>query len=327
MRKDMMWLFFFGLLILQSSGVQAATVTSYISKEGKAIIILNGEIALGDADQLALIIKTQNAAGRLVSGIRLNSNGGNLVEGVKLAELIRTAKIASVVPNGSQCASACFIAFAAGYEKYASYQASVGVHGASDQNGRESTNSNAATVAMAKIVKELGVPSAIIGRMVVTPPDQIVWLSPDELKSMGATLTGKPSQLGAGANNPPPMSSNQPMQLPSAPSQSSQGAQLDWHQIVDNAWSLSASQNGGTANSGRTCQPELKTCTTAVFFRSPQGAKMMVRISEDVNGNILKRDICEFNAFGDIRTCLDWKTKVSHKDMKDANGAWIGVED
>jgi hypothetical protein len=186
--------FFIAALIFAGAALssKSATLTSYISKEGKVVVILNGEIAPGDTDQLQQITKTANDSGKIVSGIRLNSLGGNLLEGAKLADAIRFAKIASVVPNGSTCASACFLAFAAGADKFASYSASIGVHGASDANGKESVGSNAATVAMAKIVKELGVPADIIGRMVVTPPDQIVWLTPNNLRAMGTTMTGKP---------------------------------------------------------------------------------------------------------------------------------------
>ena len=169
----------------------SATLTTYTSKEGKVFVVLNGNIAAGDSDQLQQLLKGANDYGENVSGICLNSNGGNLLEGVKLAIAIRFAKIASVVPKGSTCASACFLAFAAGAHKFASYSASVGVHGASDANGLEH---DAATVAMAKIIKELGVPASIIGRMVVTPPDRVIWLSPNDLRSMGATMTGDPSQ-------------------------------------------------------------------------------------------------------------------------------------
>ena len=66
--------------------------------------------------------------------------------------------------------TACFLLFAAGSEKYASYSANVGVHGASDQSGREEGD---ATVSMARMAKQLGVPESIIGKMVVTPPDQL----------------------------------------------------------------------------------------------------------------------------------------------------------
>lgn len=327
MRVNMTYLVFCGLLVLQPFDAIAASVTNFVSKDGRAIIVLTGEIVSGDTDRAESLIKAQNEAGRLVSGIRFNSIGGNLSEGVKLAELVHTAKIATVVPNGSTCASACFIAFAAGSEKYASYQARVGVHGASDQNGKETTNSNAATVAMAKIVKELGVPPAIIGRMVVTPPDQIVWLSPDELRSMGATLTGKPSQLGAVGNNPGMPVTGEPLQLQSAIPRQTQTAPSDWTQVVNEATARSSSQNGGKANYARVCQPEIKICTTAILFQSGQGKSMLIRAAENIEGRVVTREICEFNDFGDVRTCVDWDTKSVHKDMKDAKGQWIKVAD
>jgi hypothetical protein len=180
------------LLALPAS-LCAATVTSSI-REGKVVISLTGEIAAGDTDQLEQIVKDANLERKFVSAIRLNSPGGNLVEGAKLADAIRYAKMATVVANGSTCASACFLAFAAGSEKFVSYSASVGVHGASDENGQETQASNAATVGMAKAAKELGVPADIIGRMVVTPPSQIIWLTPNDLRSMGTIMTGHPVQ-------------------------------------------------------------------------------------------------------------------------------------
>jgi hypothetical protein len=41
---------------------------------------------------------------------------------------------------------------------------------------------------MAQIAKEFGVPHGIIGKMVVTPPDQMVWLDAADLKSMNVDL-------------------------------------------------------------------------------------------------------------------------------------------
>src|SRR6202023_964804 len=91
--------------------------------------------------------------------------------------------------------SACFLIFAAGEAKFANYTAEIGVHGASDQTGAETIQSGAATLSMARLAKDLGVPPAIIGRMVVTPPAEMVWLSPADLQSMGTTMIGKPPQL------------------------------------------------------------------------------------------------------------------------------------
>lgn len=214
------------------------------------------------------------------------------------------------------------MAFAAGAEKYVSYQASVGVHGASDRNGQETESSNAATVAMAKVVKELGVPPAIIGRMVVTPPSQVVWLTPDELQAMGTKMTGKPAQLATPSYPSGP--SGQPAQLPQTEARDQSS---DWKQFTDWAFALSARQNGGVANTSRVCQPEFKVCTTGVIFKSNSGKATFAKVTENLNGALIKREVCEMNQFGDVRTCLDWDTKETHTDMKDAIGNWTRVSD
>lgn len=268
-----------------------------------------------------------NGEGRLVSAVRLNSPGGLIAEGVRIADVIKTAKLATVVPNGWSCASACFIAFAAGAEKYVSYQAQLGVHGASDARGVENGD---ATVAMAKIVKELGVPSSIIGRMVVTPPSEIVWLTPDELQAMGTKMTGKPAQLAQPAF--PTSPSGQPMQLPGAVPPSGAGAagatatkKIDWQEFYENAVNKSAQQNGGRPQYGRSCQPEFKICNTGLVFKSEKGLDIILKVTEDMNGKLVQREVCMFNAFGDVRDCVDWDTGAEHKDMKNDKGDWRQV--
>lgn len=312
------------------SGASAATLTSSVSKEGKAIITLSGEIAEGDSETLRGLIKSANDSGRRVSGLRLNSPGGNLAEGVKLADIVRYAKTSTVVGNGARCASACFIVFAAGSAKYASHTAWVGVHGASDKSGEETTASGAATVSMARVVKELGVPSSIIGKMVVTPPDEIVWLNPDELRSMGTTMTGHPAQV-------PPVEGAGPLQLdPTAkatipqttePQTATTKAAPTWSEMADKALQLSSMQNNGKPRFRRSCQPDLKICTTALFFKSNDGKEMMLRTAEDMTGKAFSHEVCSFNDFQDVRTCLDWSTGKTHRDMQDNKGEWYKVSD
>lgn len=301
----------------------AATLSSYTSKEHKDIIILNGDIAEGDTEQLQRLVKKANDEGRLVSGVRLNSTGGALLEGAKLADAIRFAKIASVVPNGSTCASACFLAFAAGSEKYASYSARVGVHGASEKGGQETNDSRSATVTMAKISKELGVSATIIGKMVVTPPDQIVWLTPDDLRTLGTTMTGKPTQVA-----PPEVMAGRPQQVPpNITAAVTPAPKKDWSSVFSAAFDRSAAQNNGKPDIGRACQPEFKICTTALYIKGNDGNRMMMRMAEDMNGKVVTRDICQFNAFGDVRTCIDWDTGATSRDMKDVKGLWTQVGD
>jgi hypothetical protein len=108
----------------------AAELTTVLSKDNKTIILLNGEFAAGDAGRVRDLLKTSLAAGKPIAGIRLNSRGGSLVEGVRLAAVIHGAKIATVVMAGATCAAACFVPFVAGSQKYVSATATVIAPGA-----------------------------------------------------------------------------------------------------------------------------------------------------------------------------------------------------
>jgi hypothetical protein len=316
-----------GVGCLWSTNVQAATFKPTTNKDGRIIISISGEISDGDTDAFKAAIKSANDAGKFVTSIRLNSIGGSLLEGVKLAEAVRFAKMAANVGQGATCASACFLIFAAGETKYANYTARIGVHGASDQSGAETVQSGAATVSMARVAKELGVPPAIIGRMVVTPPSEMVWLSPSDLQSMGTTMVGKPDQLSTPNSNSSVSAgaSSAPMQI-QPNSKATGNPNITWEGMVANAIEMSMKQNGGTPKTARSCQPKVKVCSTAIVFKLKE-TDMMLLAREDLSGKTIEREICTFNSFGDVRTCLDWDTNAKHRDMKDSSGAWIKVSD
>jgi hypothetical protein len=310
-----------------------ATFKSVATKDGKTIILLSGEIIEGDADTLKAGIKTANDAGKLVSGIRLNSPGGNLLEGLKLADAVRFAKVATNVAGSATCASACFLVYAAGATKFANYTAQVGIHGASDKQGEETVASGAATVSMARAAKELGVPAAIIGRMVVTPPNEMVWLTPQDLQSMGTTMVGKPSQTPisptATATADPSIVPKQtqpgdPMQLQPG---TKSAASPSWSDFLDNVIKRSAAQNNGKPDYTRGCQPEFKTCYDAITVVANDGKLTTVKVTKDMNDKILRREICSFNDTVDIRKCFNWDDGTAHRDMKDSNGNWYKVAD
>jgi hypothetical protein len=305
----------------------AADVKSSALKDGRIIISISGEIAPGDLDAFKAAVKSANDAGKLVTSIRLNSSGGNLLEGVKLTEAVRFAKMATNVGQNATCASACFLIFAAGETKYANYTAQIGVHGASDKTGEETVQSGAATVSMARVAKELGVPPAIIGRMVVTPPSEMVWLSPTDLQSMGTAMVGKPSQIASTTAVPPMNSQVQagpPVQLQPAAKAS---APPTWASLVDAGGRLSAEQNGGKPQTARTCQPEFKVCVDGVVYRDSKGVTTLLKVTRDLNDKIIRREACTFNSSSDIRKCLNWDTSETRRDMKDSSGNWVKVAD
>ena len=166
-------------------------------------IALSGDISAGDADRLAALVERMRDQGQPATAVRLDSPGGSLLEAFGLATVVRRTRLPTIVPGGATCASACFMVLAAGVEKFVSYAAFVGVHGASDESGRETMGSGAATVSMARTLKELGIPEAIIGKMVVTPADDVVWLSVDDLRSMRVRLIDRPVQAPRGGPRQP----------------------------------------------------------------------------------------------------------------------------
>ena len=238
--------------------------------------------------------------------------------------MIKFGRIATAVLSGSTCASACFIVFAAGNERYAHYSSRVGVHGASDERGQETIQSGAATVTMARVVRDLGVPSSIVGKLVVTPPTDMVWLTVDDFRAMNVTMLGKPTQV------PPDQ-----QVLERAPQVIAPGAQAvappnprpTWEKMLAGAIEISKEQNNGRARYGRSCQPEMKVCTTGVWFKAKNGTEMFLRLEENLQGVIVRRDVCSINDFGDVRTCVDWDTNRTRKAMKNNKGEWIGVDD
>lgn len=311
------------VMAMATQSCVAAEFKSFTSKEGRVLISIVGELVEGDTDQFKSAIKAANDAGKFVANIRLNSAGGNLLEGVKLADAVRFAKIATNVGKDGTCASACFLVFAAGATKYANYTARLGVHGASTRAGEEAGD---ATVTMARVAKELGVPSAIIGRMVVTPPSEMVWLSPQELQSMGTEMVGKPSQLPTAeqAELPKQVQPQEPLNIqPTAKAK----ATPTFEKFVEYAVKISADQNNGKPIVLRNCEPKFKVCWNVVAYRDTDGTDVSAKVTRDMDENIIKREICVFNKSGDIRRCFDWDKGATVRSMKDMDGNWIKIAD
>ncbi len=323
----------FFVAVFLSGGVHAADFKTVTAKDNRLLIIVTGELSEGDADVFKAIVKSANAAGKLVSNIRLSSNGGNLAEGMKLADAVRFGKISTNVGKDATCASACFLIFAAGETKYANYTAKIGVHGASTRGGEEASDG---TVAMARVAKELGVPAAIIGRMVVTPPTEMVWLTPQDLQSMGTAMVGKPAQVATtdqtNSSVPNQTRLGDPIDLgPNAVQRGSpdKRATLDskWDELIDAAVVRSAEGNGGKPEYVRSCQPEFKICWNGIFVKKNDGVRSLIKVTKDMNDKIIRREICDFNATRDIRKCFDWDKGTTRRDMQNSSGNWVQVAD
>jgi hypothetical protein len=159
---------------------------------GQIIIVASGQIRDGDDRRLHEFAAGLSGTDKIL-GIALNSPGGSVVEAEKLVTTILNTKLGTLVVRGNVCASACFLLFAAGRQKVADEGALLGVHSANIR-GAEGLDSLAATTLMARDAAALHVPAAIIGRMVTTTANDIAWLTPAELRSMGAVVVAPQRQ-------------------------------------------------------------------------------------------------------------------------------------
>ena len=146
-------------------------------------ILATGPIEAGDLSRLRQLVDRLPATVP-IAGLRISSPGGSVSEAEALAGAIRAAKLPVTVASDGVCASACFLIFAAAPDRRVGLAARVGVHGASIR-GRESPAAMAITTDVARRAGAYGVPPEIIGKLVLTDPTQITWLTASDLLAMG----------------------------------------------------------------------------------------------------------------------------------------------
>ncbi len=281
--------------------------------EGGATIVMEGRIDQGDAGRLHALIDNARRSGRPIAQVQLDSPGGNLAEGLKMATEIKHQHLATEVPKGATCASACFFVFAGGASKYVGAGARVGVHGAADLAGAETSNSEAATVLMARwAAAELGVPTEIIGKMVLTPPSSIIWLTREELRTLGAAEAGEDFAA----------SGDRAQRAPKLAADRIETSNVAWSEMMSDALALSSAAHDGKPDLRENCRPESRICQTALFFNRSNGIKAMIRSTRDARGTVISRHYCEFKEDETVWLCTNWDSLAVAREKEISQSAW-----
>jgi hypothetical protein len=119
---------------------------------------------------------------------------------------------------------------------------------------------------------------------------------------MGTTMIGQPSQI---PQQPLPNVPQLPAGEPPTSTTPKAKPSISWNDFVESVSATSAKQNGGKPNSFRVCQPEMKVCITGISYRDKDGKDMAIKITNDMNDNLIAREVCSFNDMSDIRLCFD----------------------
>lgn len=180
----------------------AALATMWLAPNAKAAqiaasdtgaILISGRIALGDASRFSSLLSSIGGRGDI--NVQLNSSGGLLQEAVKIAEIVRNARLTTRVSYRATCASACTLIFAAGSKRIAHAVSRIAVHSAGmpsqsdlDQRLVENEQSLAVTTKFARLMSEYGAPSSVIAKLVTTPTDRTSFLTVADLEAWNVEI-------------------------------------------------------------------------------------------------------------------------------------------
>lgn len=160
------------------------------------VLKLTGTIDIGSGDRFATEIA---AHGEYADTVDLDSPGGSVMDALQIGALIHAKGLATTVSTGALCASSCPLVLAGGKTRMVAEKASVGVHQiyAAAIAADPTSLAQAAGVAMSEAQRKTGdiltylastgVDPALWTHALATPPDQLYYLSPKEMKALRLT--------------------------------------------------------------------------------------------------------------------------------------------
>jgi hypothetical protein len=172
-------------------------------------VYVRGVIEPGDDERFDAAILQARLGRKIVKSLWLDSPGGNVAAGIKLAAAVSEAEVHTVVSRGETCSSICVLVYAVGKHRFAFASSRIGVHAVSmhkkDSNGEvipdapgiENERAKTLTVDVGRLLAECGVPYQIIGKMMSTKPDAVEWLSAGDAKLWGIEFLDAPPKVAS----------------------------------------------------------------------------------------------------------------------------------
>ena len=150
-----------------------ATAATFIVTEipNGSIIKIDGPIEEHDYDKFAYyLVMTPN-----IRTVILNSNGGLVVEGIRIGQLIHDRKLNTVIDKNEVCLSICSLIFLSGDGKYIYKTSALGVHTAS--NPKTKQRDDKANAMIAWYFGSLGYSPGIVEKWIFSEPDAINFIT------------------------------------------------------------------------------------------------------------------------------------------------------
>ncbi len=170
------------LFILLSAKVGFSATIAVLDPDGIALVLVQGPLTISDASEF------QSKTGPLSKAIVLfQSDGGSVVAGIQIGEIIRLKNFVTLVPNETRCASACAIAWLGGTRRFMGPGARIGFHAAHDASSGQETGVGNALVGA--YLSRIGLPYSAVIYITQAAPNSMTWLSLSDAEQRGIDVS------------------------------------------------------------------------------------------------------------------------------------------
>jgi TPR repeat protein len=169
------------VLALTSSSHAAEIVAMPVGNDPEiGAIAVEGEFILSDVEKFRKAIFPFSKA-----FVALKSDGGSVVAGIQIGELIRFKNYSTIVADGTRCASACALAWLGGTKRLMGVGAQIGFHAAFVVRSGQANESGAANALVGAYLNKLGLPDRAVIYITQAPPESMTWLNLAEAQRKG----------------------------------------------------------------------------------------------------------------------------------------------
>lgn len=191
-----------GLLVVSGSqSARAADIRIFVDPSipmlsGNHLIHIDGPIEDGDADKLGAIVAGLPKGRDNFLLVALNSPGGNLAEGLRMAGILQAAEMQVVTDvmgfggTPADCASACSLVYLGGTYRYLQEGSRLGVHQFAFVNDDIAVKSETTrqvqnmAASITDIMSRAHVDPGFFTLMGQTAPEDMNWVDPETLRQM-----------------------------------------------------------------------------------------------------------------------------------------------
>jgi hypothetical protein len=214
--------FLIALLLVFAAPANAATITvEPASGNTPAVVGVQGILRSEDIEEFRL--KIRNLSTALVA---FESDGGHLLAGIRIGEMIRLRGLATLVPPGARCASACAIAWLGGVQRFMGDPALIGFHAAYHEGATGIAESGMGNAVLGAYLNSLGLSEGAIAYITMAAPNEMTWLTLQEAAKHGIEV--RSLQANAATSVPPTTKRAEPKQRAASVPEDTHGLLGNW---------------------------------------------------------------------------------------------------